>query len=100
MRVYSIIFLTVIGLFTIARILAWIFPTNKKMYIYKLNNLEFYTVAFNKKDAIITFLHNKIGVTEKDVIETDIEPNRDALGKVFKNLDELKNYVKIVIKIR
>lgn len=62
------------------------------MKTYKLNGLEIYTVAFDKKDAVIIFLANKIGVTEEDVIETDIEPNRDAIGKVFRSLEELTNY--------
>lgn len=59
------------------------------MKTYKLNGLEIYTVAFSKEDAVSVFLANKIGVTINNVIETDIEPNRDAVGKVFKSLEEL-----------
>lgn len=62
------------------------------MKTYKLKELEIYTVAFDKQDAVIVFLVNKIGVTEEDVIETDIEPNRDAVGKVFRSLEELTDY--------
>lgn len=62
------------------------------MKTYKLNGLEIYTVAFNKKDAVLTFLANKIGVTEENVTETDVQPNRDAIGKVFRSLEELTNY--------
>ena len=62
------------------------------MKTYKLNGLEIYTVAFNKKDAVLVFLANKIGVTEENVTKTNIQPNRDAIGKVFKSLEELTNY--------
>lgn len=62
------------------------------MKTYKLSGLEIYTVAFNKKDAVLVFLANKIGVTEENVIETDIQPNRDAIGKIFRSLEELTNY--------
>lgn len=62
------------------------------MKTFKLNGVEIYTVAFNKSDAVLVFMINKIGVTEANIIETDIEPNRDALGKVFRNLEELINY--------
>ena len=62
------------------------------MTTYKLDGLEFYTVAFSKSDAVIIFLVNKIGVTEKNVLETEIEPNRDAVGKVFRSLQELNEY--------
>lgn len=62
------------------------------MKTYKLNGLEIYTVAFNKTDAVLIFLSNKIGVTPLDISETEIEPNEDAIGKVFRSLDELINY--------
>lgn len=62
------------------------------MKTYKLNELEIYTVAFSKKDAVLVFLANKIGVTEENVIETDIQSNRDAIGKVFRSLEELTDY--------
>lgn len=62
------------------------------MKTYQLNGLEIYVVAFSKQDAVSVFWANKIGVTQDDVIETDIEPNRDAIGKVFRSLDELINY--------
>ena len=62
------------------------------MKTYKLNGLEIYTVAFSKKDAVLVFFANKMGVTEENIIETDIQPNRDALGKVFRSLEELTNY--------
>jgi len=62
------------------------------MKTYKLNGLEIYIVAFNKKDAVLVFLANKIGVTEENVTKTNIQPNRDAIGKVFKSLEELTNY--------
>lgn len=62
------------------------------MKTYKLNGLEIYTVAFSKKDAVLVFLANKIGVTEQNITETDIQPNRDAIGKVFRSLEELTNY--------
>lgn len=62
------------------------------MKTYKLNGIEYYTVAFNKKDAMCTYLLNSIGVTTDDIIETDIEPNRDAIGKVFTSLEELNDF--------
>lgn len=62
------------------------------MKTYKLNGLEIYTVAFSKKDAVLVFLANKIGVTEQNITETDIQPNRNAIGKVFRSLEELTNY--------
>ena len=62
------------------------------MKTYKLNGLEIYTVAFNKTDAMLVFLANKIGVTEANITETDIEPNRDAIGSVFRSLEALQNY--------
>jgi hypothetical protein len=62
------------------------------MKTYKLNGLEIYTVAFSKKDATLVFIANKMGITEENITETDIEPNRDAIGKVFRSLKELTNY--------
>lgn len=63
--------------------------TYKIMKTYKLDGLEYYTVAFSKKDAVFRFLMNKIGVTENNLIEVNIEPNRDGLGRIFKNLNDL-----------
>lgn len=62
------------------------------MKTYQLKGLDTYTVAFSKEDAVFTFLINKIGVTEKDIIETDITPNKDAIGMVFKTLEALMSY--------
>ena len=62
------------------------------MKTYKLNGLEYYTCAFSKNDACLTFLANKIGVTVDNIIETDITPNRDAIGKVFKSLEEYNSF--------
>lgn len=62
------------------------------MKVYKLKGVQKYTVAFSKKDALITFFHNRIGVTESNIIETDLEPNRDAIGKVFDSIEELNNF--------
>lgn len=62
------------------------------MKIYKLNGLEKYTVAFNKEDAVFIFLANKIGVTVENIIELDVTPNRDAIGKVFNYLTELQDF--------
>lgn len=62
------------------------------MKTYQLNGLDIYTVAFNKKDAVMVFLANKIGVTEQNITETDITPNRNAIGKVFRSLKELNNH--------
>jgi hypothetical protein len=62
------------------------------MKTYQLNGLNYFTVAFSKKDAVAIFWLNNIGVTEENIIETDIPPNRDAVGKVFKNKQELLDY--------
>lgn len=62
------------------------------MKIYKLIGVEKYTVAFNKEDAVLVFLVNKIGVTTSDLMEIDITPNRDAIGKVFISLLDLQDY--------
>jgi hypothetical protein len=62
------------------------------MKTYKLNGLEYYTCAFNKQDACVVFLVNKIGVTHDDIVETDIAPNRDAVGKVFKSLEQYNSF--------
>ena len=62
------------------------------MKVYKLNGLDYYTVAFSKADAAAIFWLASIGVTENDLVELSIEPNRDAVGKVFKSLDELKSF--------
>jgi len=62
------------------------------MKTYKLIGLPYYTVSFDVKDALFTFLLNKIGVTESNIEETTIEPNRDAFGKVFKSLEEYENF--------
>lgn len=62
------------------------------MKTYKLIGLPYYTIAFDVKDALFTFLLNKIGVTESNIEETTIEPNRDAFGKIFKSLEEYQNF--------
>lgn len=62
------------------------------MKTYKLIGIPYYTVSFSIKDALFTFLLNKIGVTESNIEETDILPNRDAFGKVFKTLEEYENF--------
>ena len=62
------------------------------MKTFKLNGLEYYTCAFSKEDAALVFLVNKIGVTPRDIQETDILPNRDAIGKVFKSLEDYNFY--------
>jgi hypothetical protein len=62
------------------------------MKTYKLNGLEYYTCASNKADACGVFWVNKIGVTHDDIVETDIPPNRDAIGKVFKSLEEYNSF--------
>lgn len=62
------------------------------MKTYKLEGLEYYTVAFSKEEAVSIFWLHSIGITEKNLIETNIKPNRDAIGKVFKSLDELQNF--------
>lgn len=62
------------------------------MKTYKLKGLDYYTVAFSKEDAVGIFWLDSIGVTENDLIETDIKPNREAIGKVFKSLDELQSF--------
>lgn len=62
------------------------------MKVYKLNGLDYCTVAFSKSDAIAFFWLASIGVTENNLVEVNIEPNRDAVGKVFKTLDELKSF--------
>lgn len=62
------------------------------MKTYKLKELEIYTIAFSKRDAMCVFIVHKIGVTEENIMETDIPPNRDAIGKVFQSLKELTSY--------
>jgi hypothetical protein len=68
------------------------------MKTYKLNGLEYYTCASNKKDACEVFWAyevfwvNKIGITHDDILETDITPNRDAVGKVFKSLEKYNSF--------
>lgn len=62
------------------------------MKVYKLKGLEKYTVAFSKSDAVLMFLLHKIGVTESNIMETDLEPNKEAIGKVFDSSEELNNF--------
>ena len=62
------------------------------MKTYKLDGLEYYTVAFDKNDAALSFIINKIGVTSSDIVETDIEPNRAAIGRVFRSLTEFESF--------
>lgn len=62
------------------------------MKTYKLIGLDFYTAAFSKVDAALVFLANKIGVLPSNIEETDIEPNRDAVGRVFRSLEDYKNF--------
>lgn len=62
------------------------------MKVYKLKGLEYYCVAFHEIDAVFVFLANKIGVTENNIEETSFEPNGDAIGKVFKSIEELNNF--------
>lgn len=64
----------------------------KIMKTYKLKGLEYYCVAFDKIDAVFVFLANKIGVTENNVEETSFEPNGDAVGRVFRSIEELNNF--------
>lgn len=62
------------------------------MKVYKLNGLEKYTVAFSKEDAVFIFILSGMGITVKNVIETDIKPNRDAVGSVFDSVKDLQEY--------
>lgn len=62
------------------------------MKTYKLKGLEYYMSAFSIEDAVILFLANNIGVTAANIEETDIEPNRDAIGRVFMSLEEYQNF--------
>lgn len=62
------------------------------MKTYKLNGIEYYTVAFSKGDAVEVFWLHGIGVTETNVVETDIEPNREAIGNVFRSLVEMEEF--------
>jgi hypothetical protein len=69
------------------------------MKTYKLNGLEYYTCASNKKDACEIFWLYKIGVTHNDILETDITPNKDAVGKVFKSLKEYNSIIIMKYKL-
>lgn len=53
------------------------------MKVYQIKGLELYTVAFSKEDAVATFWVNRIGLTEKDIIETDLLPDRENIGRVY-----------------
>ena len=64
------------------------------MKTYKLNGLDIYTVAFNRTDATVIFLINRIGVVPENIIETDITPKEEAIGKVFRSLEEYNNFKK------
>lgn len=62
------------------------------MKIYKLKELDYFTVAFSKTDAVFVFLSNKIGVTEENIEELEFPPNRDAIGNIFVSLQDLNDY--------
>jgi len=62
------------------------------MKTYKLNGLEYYTCAFTKEEAVLIFISNKIGITTYNIHETDIKPNRDAIERVFKSLEDYINF--------
>lgn len=62
------------------------------MKTYKLNGLEYYICAFSKSDVVAVCWLNHVGVTELNVVETDIPVNRDAIGKLFKSLGEYQNF--------
>lgn len=62
------------------------------MKTYQLKGLEYFFCAFSKSDVIAVCWLSGIGVTENDVVETDITPNRDAVGRVFKSLQEYENF--------
>jgi len=62
------------------------------MKTFKLIGLEYYLCCFSKKEAVSVFWINKIGVCEENIEETNIEPNRDAVGIVFKSLNDYINY--------
>lgn len=62
------------------------------MKVYKLKELEYYTVAFSKGEAVTLFWKNNIGVTVDNIEETDITPNREAIGSVFKNLESMQEH--------
>lgn len=61
------------------------------MKVYQLSGLEMYTVAFSKEDAVWYFILNSIGVTQDNVIETNITPNSEFIGKVFHDLTVLND---------
>lgn len=62
------------------------------MKTFKLKGIDYYLCCFNIKEAVSIFWINKIGVREENIELTDIEPNRDAIGIVFKNLSDYLNY--------
>ena len=55
------------------------------MKTYKLNNLEIYTVAFNKEDALLVFLANKIDWTNKKELR-GVLPESIAYPLTVKNV--------------
>ena len=59
------------------------------MKVYQLFGLEMYTVAYSKEDAVWFFILNSIGVTQDNVVETNLHPNGEFLGKVFNDLTVL-----------
>ncbi len=63
------------------------------MKVFKLKGLDFYVAAFSVEDAILLCLLNKIGITENDITEVSIDVDREAIGQVFRNYEELSPYI-------
>ena len=62
------------------------------MTVYKLKGLDVYVTAYDK-DSAATFLWlDGIGVTIENIDSTEINPNHDNIGKVFRNIAELVNH--------
>lgn len=62
------------------------------MKTFKLEGLEYYTCATTKTEAQLVFFSNKMAVAEKKIEETSIKHNPDAVGQVFKSLEEYENF--------
>jgi hypothetical protein len=62
------------------------------MKTFKLKGIPYYLCAFSIADAVMVCWANKVGVLSENIEETDIEPNRDAIGMVFSSLEEYENY--------
>ena len=58
---------------------------------YQLKGMDFYAVANSKQGAVMIFLENRIGITENNLIETDIKTGSNSFGKFFTSLRELEN---------